>query len=178
MRALGYARPLFAEDDPRSDVPELKALGATEIFIEQAHDHRSVRGDLLATMSSGDALIVTSLERLEPRLPDLIRLLLDLDDRNVRIVCPQAPSISEGSADVAGVLRELGAFQEKLVSARLRASLRDSPARVGRPPKIDGEKLTRAIQMRSEGASYREIGEALGVSVPAVSRAIARGSGH
>jgi DNA invertase Pin-like site-specific DNA recombinase len=158
------------------DAAALRTLGAAHVVIESSADSRAARRTLADHLRPGDTLIASSPKRLAARMADLVRLALDLRERGIRIVCEGAPSLAREGDDIDQVLRDLVSFQDQHVGAQVRNSLQTSTARVGRPPVLSDEDLERAAAMRRDSRTYREIGEALGVSAAAVSRALARGS--
>lgn len=175
-RVFGYTRPLSSAEEKPGDIALLRSVGVSEIVTEESHESREARQVLIGRLVAGDTLVVSSLKRLEVRLPDLVRLAHSLRERGITIHCLDAPAFSSGDSIVRQLLGELAAFQEQHVGAMIRRSLAESPAKTGRPSKIDAEGREVARKMRAQSATYREIGAVLGVSASAVSRALSRDS--
>ena len=150
---LGYAR--VSTDDQNLDLQRdaLQRAGCHRIYEERASGKSADRPQLdecLADLRQGDALIVWRLDRLGRSLPDLVRIVGDLEQRGVGFES-LAEHIETGSATgklVFHVFAALAEFERNLIRERTRAGLDAARARGrtgGRKPKI-GDKERREIQ--------------------------------
>ena len=150
---LGYAR--VSTDDQNLDLQRdaLQRAGCHRVYEERASGKSADRPQLdecLADLRPGDTLIVWRLDRLGRSLPDLVRIVGDLEQRGVGFES-LAEHIETSSATgklVFHVFAALAEFERNLIRERTRAGLDAARARGrtgGRKPKI-GDKERREIQ--------------------------------
>jgi len=127
--------------------------------------------ELWRVLREGDVLIVPELSRLGRSLKDIVLLASELKDRGVKLV-----SIKEGITPdnelqyniMIGLFGILAEVERQLIRERTREGLlaaRRRGKRLGRPPKVDKQKL---LILLKRGMRPREIAEILGVSVRTV----------
>jgi DNA invertase Pin-like site-specific DNA recombinase len=78
MNLIGYARVSTQGQALDSQVAQLKAAGCSRLFTEKgcgAHSDRRELGRLMETLSAGDALVVTRIDRLARSTRDLLNIL-------------------------------------------------------------------------------------------------------
>ena len=150
---LGYAR--VSTDDQNLDLQRdaLERAGCHRFYEERASGKSADRPQLeecLADLRPGDTLIVWRLDRLGRSLPDLVRIVGDLEQRGVGFES-LAEHIETSSATgklVFHVFAALAEFERNLIRERTRAGLDAARARGrtgGRKPKI-GDKERREIR--------------------------------
>ncbi len=150
---LGYAR--VSTDDQNLDLQRdaLQRAGCHRVYEERASGKSADRPQLdecLADLRPGDTLIVWRLDRLGRSLPDLVRIVGDLEQRGVGFES-LAEHIETSSATgklVFHVFAALAEFERNLIRERTRAGLDAARARGrtgGRKPKI-GDKERREIR--------------------------------
>lgn len=152
-RRFGYAR--VSTDDQNLDLQRdaLSRAGCDRLYEEKVSGKSAGRPQLtecLADLREGDTLLVWRLDRLGRSLPDLVRIVGDLEKRGVGF-----ESLSERieTASAAGklifhVFAALAEFERNVIRERTHAGLAAARARGrsgGRKPKI-GEKERREIQ--------------------------------
>lgn len=176
MTVRGYTRPLIEDDDASEDIAALQALGVDQVIIETTHRTFPARDGLLDELSTGDELVVTSLERLDRRLDDLITTLRRISEQGVALRCPDMAEV-ESSSDTAGALfTVLAAYSEHPLT---RAAQKQRPTKTGRqggrPPVLDATKIAMVLELRAAGRSIPHISRVLGISQTTVHRTIHRG---
>jgi len=125
----------------------------------------------------GDTLIVFELSRLGRSLRDIVFLTDELRKRGVRLVSIKEnldPSNEMQYTIMIGVLGLLAEIERQLIRERTKAGIeraKKEGKRIGRPPKIDTEKL---LMLLRKGLRPKEIADILGVSVRTVYSAIQR----
>ncbi|HEY9266139.1 MAG TPA: recombinase family protein [Microbacterium sp.] len=170
METRGYTRPLFSGDDTAADVEALGELGASKVTAEVSHRSRVHRTMAIADLSPGDVLIVTSLERLDTRLPGLVRVLLELRQRGIRLQCPVAPAVETDADAVTAMLSALVDFQHRVHSSAARTA--DYGGRRGRPRALDATGVAMAVELQRAGRTIPRIAQILGVGQSAVRTAL------
>lgn len=146
------------------------ALGATQagpIYIDDTQTKGAELTKALATLSVGDVLVVTSLDRLGKRVKGLIDLLQTLDSKGIGL-----KSIEDG-LDTTGVegkylarlANVLIKMDKALVTEATQISLAVAKAKGrtgGRPPALSEEKMIEARKLISEGMPVRAVAKKIG----------------
>jgi DNA invertase Pin-like site-specific DNA recombinase len=175
METRGYTRPLFAGDDTTADAEALRQLGASKVTAEITHRSRVHRTMAIADLSRGDVLIVTSLERLDARLPGLVRVLLEIRQRGIRLQCPAAPAVETDAEAVTTMLGALDDFQHRVHSSAARTA--EYGGRRGRPRALDATGVAMAVELLRAGRTVPRIAQILGVGQSAVRTALREAGG-
>ena len=152
MKVWGYTRPLFAADDVL-DVDELHELGVEHVIVENGNRSIEERSRLLDLMHRGDHLVVTSLERLAPRMVDLVHALIALNDRRVVLRCEDLPDLDTSSEPAVDLLAALSGYATRVVSHTTKDGLRAASKPVGRPPRHDAAGIAIVHQQRQRGGA-------------------------
>ncbi|ATG74485.1 recombinase [Zobellella denitrificans] len=146
---IGYAR--VSTDDQHLDL-QRDALTQAEcnvIYEEAISGKNAVRPELeqcLKALRSGDTLVVWRLDRLGRSLPDLVKIVAELEQRGVHFES-LTEKVETGSA--AGKLQfhvfaALAEFERALIRERTQAGLAAARARGragGRKPKLDDQQM-------------------------------------
>ena len=149
QKKIGYAR--VSTDDQNLDLQRdaLTRAGCTEIYEEKASGRSAERLELehcLRALRPGDALSVWRLDRLGRSLPDLVRIVGDLESRGIAFESI-TEKIETGSAAgklVFHVFAALAEFERNLIRERTHAGLTAARARGrtgGRKPKLDAKQM-------------------------------------
>jgi DNA invertase Pin-like site-specific DNA recombinase len=170
---LGYAR--VSTEDQSLDLQRdaLGQAGCDRIYEERASGKSTDRPELdecLVDLRPGDRLIVWRLDRLGCSLPDLVRILGELEQRGIGFES-LAERIETGSATgklIFHVFAALAEFERNLIRERTQAGLAAARARGrsgGRKPKI-GERERREIRAlyESRTIAVSDIARRYGVS--------------
>ncbi len=150
---IGYARA--STDDQNLDVQRgaMHVAGVQSIYEETATGTTADRPELdhcLQALREGDTLVVWRLDRLGRSLPDLVRIVAELEDKGIGFesITEKIETSSAGGKLVSNVFAVLAEFERNLVRERTRAGLTAARARGragGRKPKLD-EKQVREIK--------------------------------
>lgn len=162
---------MIAVEDTTADVAALQELGVSQIIVETGYRTVEQRSLLFDTLRPGDELVITSLERLDPRLDGVIRVLLLLNDRGVALRCAASPGLETGSEPVLELLRVLSDYTRHTSSQAVRAGMR-AGKKPGRPPVLDESGVQMVRELRRLGRSIPHIARVLGVGQTTVDRII------
>ncbi len=179
---VGYARVSTVDQDLDGQIEKLTAAGCKRIYSEKLSgakaDNRPELVALLASLQSGDTLIVTRLDRLARSTVDLLTVLDSVQARGATF-----KSLTETWADLTTpqgklILTIMGAFatwERELIKARCnegRARARAAGKRLGGPRtrKLDDGQRDNIIGLRRLGRSLTDIAADFGVSRDTVKR--------
>ena len=172
---IGYAR--VSTDDQNLDL-QLDALhkagiGDDRLYSDTASGKNADRKELLACLKAlreGDTLVVWRLDRLGRSLPDLVRIVGELEQKGVSFES-LTEKIETGSAAgklVFHVFAALAEFERNLIRERTRAGLVAARARGragGRKPKLTEAQIKEINEMVSaQKLPIGRIAELYGVS--------------
>lgn len=178
---VGYARVSTRDQDPRPQHDALEEAGAARIFTDVASGATQQRPQLAACLDylkPEDTLVVWRLDRLGRSLRHLVGIVEDLHQRGVqfRSLTEGFDTTSPGGSLVFHVFAAVAEFERNLIRERTQAGLeaaRRQGRTGGRPTVMTADRLQIARTMREEGATLREVADALGVSKTTVSRHLA-----
>ena len=150
---IGYARVSTQEQNLDLQLDELKKAGAEKVFMEKVSGGKweAERPELdkaLNFVREGDKLIIWKLDRLGRSLPQLIRTVNQLKDKNVELKSLKE-NIDTSSATgklMFHIFGSLAEFERDMIKERVKAGLisaRERGRLGGRPTAIkdDKEKL-------------------------------------
>ncbi len=146
---IGYAR--VSTDDQHLEMQRdaLNRAGCAQIYEERASGRDTERPELdhcLRSLRSGDTLVVWRLDRLGRSLPDLVRIIAELEARQINFES-LGEKIETGSAAgrlIFHVFAALAEFERSLIRERTHAGLAAARARGrngGRRPKLDAKQI-------------------------------------
>ena len=170
---IGYAR--VSTDDQNLDLQRdaLSKAGCKEIYEETASGKNSNRPELincLRALRTGDAFVVWRLDRLGRSLPDLVKIITDLESRGVffESVTEKIETSSATGKLVFHLFAALAEFERNLIRERTRAGLAAARSRGrlgGRKPKLDSKQV-REIKalLRDPAIQITEVAKRYGVS--------------
>ena len=176
---IGYAR--VSTDGQTLDAQQaaLKAAGAEKVFAEKLSGAQTDRRQLqraLATLASGDLLLVTRLDRLARSTRDLLNVLAAVSGKGAGFKSLNEPMIDTTSAHgrlVTSILAVIGEFERELIRSRTDEGRKRAQARgvrFGRKPKLSRYQIEEAIARRERGEALAEIGRSYNVSHSTISR--------
>lgn len=180
---IGYAR--VSTDDQTLDLQRdaLTKAGCEVVYEETASGKHAARAELdacLKALRQGDTLTVWRLDRLGRSLPDLVKIVADLEARGVGFES-LTEKIATGSAAgklVFHVFAALAEFERSLIRERTVAGLSAARARGrhgGRRRKLDEKKIAEARALLLTGTSYPDAAKTLGVGESTLYRSIPAG---
>ena len=144
----GYARCSTNENKQDIDrqIRELKAAGATEIFLEYEHGDSAVKQELsslLAQVKEGDSIYTLEVSRLARSTKQLCEIIETVKDNKLRLVIVGSITVdcSNGQIDpmtnafiqMSGVFAEL---ELRIIRERVRSGIANAKAKgakIGRP---------------------------------------------
>ena len=178
---IGYAR--VSTDDQQLDLQRdaLQQAGCVTLYEDVASGKNTARPDLAACLKAlrtGDTLVVWRLDRLGRSLPDLIRIVGDLETKGVAFES-LTEKIDTSSATGRLVFHLFGAlaeFERSLTRERTQAGLAAARARGrvgGRQPKLS-DKQVREIEILKANPEIpvAQILERYQISKPTLYRAL------
>jgi len=170
---IGYAR--VSTDDQNLDLQRdaLKKSGCSTIYEEAASGKNTDRAELeqcRKALRKGDTLVVWRLDRLGRSLPDLVRIVAELDHDGIGFesLTEKIETASASGKLVFHVFAALSEFERNLIRERTHAGLSAARARGragGRKPKLD-DKQVREIKalLRDPGIHVADVARRYGVS--------------
>jgi DNA invertase Pin-like site-specific DNA recombinase len=179
MARIGYARVSTDGQTVDGQVEELKGAGAETIFREKksgALRERSQLDKALASLSRGDVLLVTRLDRLARSTRDLLNILGTIGDKGAGF-----RSLRDSWADTTTahgrlmltVLGGLAEFERELIRSRTgegRERAKARGVRLGRKPKLTAHQRQEAMARRRAGEPLVEIARSYAVHHSTISR--------
>ena len=173
QKKIGYAR--VSTEDQNLDLQRdaLTKAGCVEIYEEKASGKSVERIELdhcLRALRPCDALVVLRLDRLGRSLPDLVRIVGDLESRGIAFESI-TEKIETGSAAgklVFYVFAALAEFERNLIRERTHAGLAAARARGrtgGRKPKLDSKQIREIrVLLKDPDVRVTDIAKRYGVS--------------
>jgi DNA invertase Pin-like site-specific DNA recombinase len=179
MAVYGYARVSTEGQSLSAQLAQLNAAGCKQVFREKISGVRSDRKQLARLVNSltkGDVVIVTRLDRLARSTRDLLNLLASIAEKGAGF-----KSLGDAWADTTTahgrlmltVLGGLAEFERELIRSRTgegRARAVARGVRLGRKPKLTGHQRKEAIARREAGEVLTEIARSYNVSHSTISR--------
>jgi DNA invertase Pin-like site-specific DNA recombinase len=176
---LGYARVSTDGQTLDSQQATLRGAGAERVFAEKVSGIVTDRKQLakaIASLATGDVLLVTRLDRLARSTRDLLNVLATIAERGAGF-----RSIADAWADTTTphgrlmltVLGGLAEFERELIRARTDDGRKRAQARgvrFGRRPKLTAHQVAEALARREAGEGLAEIGRSYNVSHSTISR--------
>ena len=181
---VGYARVSTREQNSEAQEAELRAAGATRVFVDRGESSRvRDRPEWLACLDylrDGDTLVVRRLDRIAGSEKMAIETINDLAERGVNIRSLTEPDIDTttpmGRA-LFGIVAVFAQLRIDTIRENTRRGLAHARAqgRVGgRPTVMTPERAAAAAQMRGDGKTLAHIAAVLGVGKSTVARALAK----
>ena len=173
---FGYCRVSTREQNLDLQIDALMKEGCYEIFKDQVSGVKADRPDLsklLERLRAGDTLVVWKLDRLGRSLTDLVRLVNDLNARQVGLKSLSDPidtTTSQGRF-VFNIFASLAELERDIIRERTLAGLEAARSRGrqgGRPRGLSQEAENKAIAAetlyKEKKLSTRQIAKRLGIS--------------
>lgn len=175
----GYARVSTDGQSLENQETALRAAGATKVFAEKVSGAKSDRAALarvLASLSAGDMLLVTRLDRLARSTLDLLNVLATVADKGAEfrsLKDPWADTTTPHGKLMLTILGGLAEFERTLIISRCeegRVRAKANGVKFGRKPKLTQHQITEALRRRETGECMRLIGKSYNVSHSTISR--------
>jgi DNA invertase Pin-like site-specific DNA recombinase len=176
----GYARVSTDGQSVEAQITALTAAGAEKVFREVASGAKTDRAQLrrmLDTLTTGDVVMVTRLDRLARSTLDLLHTLKAVADKGAgfrSLADVWADTTTAHGRLMLTVLGGLAEFERELIRSRTsegRARAKAQGKSLGRPFKLTAHQKAEAIQRRDSGEeTLAEIGRSYNVSGATISR--------
>lgn len=180
---IGYARTSTLEQKAgfETQIIALKEAGCEEIFSEQVSSVQA-RHELdraLKFIRKGDALVITKLDRLARSVPDLVRIMHALEEKNasLRILAMNVDTDTPTGRLLINLLGCVAQFEREIMLERQR----DGIAKAKGEGKYRGRQPTARAKAEAVVARYKanerptDIAKALGIGRASVYRILQSG---
>lgn len=178
---VGYARTSTAEQVAGLDAQnrDLTEYGCTEIFKEQVSSvqRRECLEAALRFVRRGDALVVTKLDRLARSVPDLIKIIDELQNKEASLIIldMNLDTSTPTGRLLLHLCSSIAQFEREIMLARQREGISAAKAAGryrGRKPTARN-KSTEVMDLHSSGVGAAEIAQRLSISRASVYRIVA-----
>ena len=187
-KSIGYARAIDSESFYLEEqIQYLKDEGCNLIFSEISSLDAEIKPELnkaLKTLSKGDELVITKLDRAFSNRNECIRIINKLLNQDVKLRTLSGFFTSKDSPNtsslVFNILCELDNLDNECLKERKKENVlkrRLNGNNLGGRPKISPLKESLVIRLREEGYSYRSIRSQTGIALSTIRRVILEGGG-
>ena len=175
---IGYARTSTVDQKAGLDaqVAELKAAGCEELFVEQVSSVQRREGleKALKFIRKGDTLAVAKLDRLARSIPDLVRIIGILEEKQatLRILAMNLDTSTPTGRLLLNLVGSISQFEREIMLERQREGV----ARAKAEGKYKGRKPTARAKGQEVIAKFKadqrpaEIAKSLGIGRASVYR--------
>jgi DNA invertase Pin-like site-specific DNA recombinase len=177
-----YTAPPRIRDCERFQLEQLKAAGCAAIYREKvsgAKVDRKELGRLLKSLVSGDAVVVTRIDRLARSTFELfaiVKRIVDAGGQFQSLAEPWADTATSTGRLMIAVLGGLADVERDLIRTRTsegRERAKKRGQHMGRPPKMTPGQKQEARSRRADGESVADLARSYEVSAAAIYRATA-----
>jgi DNA invertase Pin-like site-specific DNA recombinase len=176
-RPLGYARVSTVGQTLEAQLDQLKAAGCSRVFWEKvsgAKVDRKELGRLLKSLTTGDQVVVTRIDRLARSVFELfaiVKKIIDAGGQFLSLAEPWADTSTSTGRLMIAVLGGLADVERDLIrtrtgEGRARAKLRGQ--HMVRPAKMPAAQKQEAQRRRKDGESVADLARSNGVSPAAI----------
>lgn len=181
MTKIGYMRVSTDEQSTDLQKQALQLAGCKEIFADEGigggKKEREGLSKALAALNATDTLVVWKIDRLGRSTIDLLRLLDELQEREIGF-----QSITEGidTGTAAGrmvfsMIAAMAQLERENLRERTKAGLRAAKKRgvkLGRPTTMNADQVSHAKALLDSGMSKAEIARNMGVPYTTLRRSL------
>ena len=154
---IGYARTSTVDQKAGLDaqVAELKAAGVEELFVEQVSSvqRREELEKALGFVRKGDTLVVTKLDRLARSIPDLVRIIGKLEEKQatLRILAMSLDTNTPTGRLLLNLVGSVAQFEREIMLERQREGVQ----RQRRRGNIEGREPTARAKSEDVIAKFK-----------------------
>jgi DNA invertase Pin-like site-specific DNA recombinase len=179
MAIIGYARVSTNGQDLTGQVEALKAAGAEPIYREKISGARADRPQLARLMKSltaGDVVVVTKLDRLGRSTRELLELIDRIGKAGAAFRSLGDPLWDTSSAQgrlLSTLLAGIAEFERELIRERTGEGRKRAMAngvKFGRKVKLSDFQRKEAVKRRGAGETLSDIAKSYGVHLSMISR--------
>ena len=189
-KAIGYARATHNEYEYLEEqIKILKEEGCSLVFSEFISLDEEIKPQLnkaINSLSKGDQLIITQLDRAFKNKKECLRTINKLINKDIKLrtltgffaANESANESSNANSSIFKILYELDNLEDKSLGERKKEQLlrrKLSGNNLGGRPKISPLKESLVIRLRNEGYSYRSIRSQTGIALSTIRRVILEG---
>jgi len=185
-KAIGYARATHNEYEYLEEqIKILKEEGCSLVFSEFISLDEEIKPQLnkaINSLSKGDQLIITQLDRAFKNKKECLRTINKLINKDIKLRTITgffaANETSKANSSIFEILYELDNLEDKSLGERKKEQLlrrKLSGNNLGGRPKISPIKESLVIRLRNEGYSYRSIRSQTGIALSTIRRVILEG---
>ena len=176
---LGYARVSTDGQTLEAQLDALRQAGAVKVFQEKASGARADRpqlAKLLASLNTGDVVLVTRLDCLARSTRDLLNALDTIAQAEAgfrSLADTWADTTTAHGRLMLTILGGLAEFERELIKARTaegRSRAKARGVRLGRPPTLSPHQRREALERLAKGEAVREVARSYAVSHSTISR--------
>lgn len=181
---IGYARVSTVDQNLDLQRDALTRAGCVQLYEDKASG-RAVKGrpelaNVLRALRSGDTLVVWRLDRLGRSLYDLVNIVNDLSERQIRFesITEQIDTSTAQGRMFLGVMASMAQYVRDVIHENTMAGLKAARARGrmgGRPAKMDDKAIAQAKAMLSDpDITVESVAERFNVSRATLYNSLAR----
>jgi DNA invertase Pin-like site-specific DNA recombinase len=176
---LGYARVSTSDQHLTGQLAALKAAGADPIYREKVSGVRVDRPQLarlMASLQTGDVVVVTKLDRLGRSTRELLDLIDRISKAGASFRSLGDPLWDTGSSQgrlLSTMLAAIAEFERELIRERTgdgRKRAMAAGVKFGRKLKLSGFQRAEAVKRRAAGERLADIAESYAVDISMISR--------
>lgn len=180
QKRIGYARVSTVGQTLEAQLAQLKAAGCSRVYREKvsgAKVDRKELGKLLKSIASGDAVVVTRIDRLARSTFELfaiVKRIVDAGGRFQSLAEPWADTATSTGRLMIAVLGGLADVERDLIRTRTsegRARAKERGQHMGRPAKMTVAQKQEARRRRADGEAVADLARSYGVSPASIYRA-------
>jgi DNA invertase Pin-like site-specific DNA recombinase len=183
---VGYARVSTREQNPEAQEAELRAAGASRVFVDRGESSRTAnRPDWTACLDylrEGDTLVIRALDRVAGNELLAVAIIRELGERGIRLKSLTEPFLDVDTSTpmgraIVGIMATLAQLRVDTIRANTMRGLdhaREQGRVGGRPTVMTPERVEAARQMAAQDKSLTHIATVLGVGRSSVQRALSQ----
>ena len=182
-KSIGYARAIDSESFYLEEqIQYLKDEGCNLIFSEISSLDAEIKPELnkaLKTLSKGDELVITKLDRAFSNRNECIRIINKLLNQDVKLRTLSGFLTSKDSPNTSSLVFNILCELDNLDNECLKETKKEKVLKrrltgnnLGGRPKISPLKESLVIRLRDEGYSYRSIRSQTGIALSTIRRVI------
>ncbi len=183
-KSIGYIRTIISEESSIDEVKALKKEGCKIIYKEEVDPLNEEQGQpvlnlALSSLSEGDEVVVTHLDRLAKDSNSIFRKLNELQKAGIQIRTLDGlintKKLGKLAPQLIGFFLGLKEVEKSLEHARILEKTRIRKAKglnTGGRPKTNQAKENLVLRLRKEGFSYRSIREQTSLALSTIRRII------